>query len=306
MHVYSERSILHQRDVVAAAELWRHGTAQADHAHEFMEIVVVRSGSAVHRMRSGSCQIVAGMVLVVRPGEWHAYDSPSADFQIWNLYIPYKTLSGELASLRSHPVLAAFTSARIMTAGVPATGTAQLGTDDEGGKLPLSGASSVALASFEQYLVELARPSPRDERSLARLGQLLVVLDALAPAFTYVKPGQRFATTHPAVIAATELLDSAPEHDWALRELAGQVHISSSYLCRLFTRELGISPLQYLERHRLELTAQLLLEGDMSMTRVSASAGWSDSNYMTRRFRTAYGMSPTRYREVFQRRSGAQ
>jgi len=301
VHVYSERFILHRRDVVAAAELWHHDTPQADHAHEFMEIVVVKSGSALHRMRTGSCRVGVGTVLVIRPGEWHAYDNPSADFEIWNLYIPYKTLSGELASLRSHPVLAAFASARITAAGVPATGTAQLGANNDRKRHSSTGTSSVGLASFEQYLVELSKPSRRDDRSLTRLGQLLVVLDALAPTFTYVKPGQRFATTHPAVIAATELLDSAPEHGWALPELADKVHISSSYLCRLFTRELGISPLHYLERHRLELTAQLLLGGDMSMTQVSASAGWSDSNYMTRRFRAAYGMSPTRYREVFQR-----
>jgi AraC family transcriptional regulator, L-rhamnose operon transcriptional activator RhaR len=94
-----------------------------------------------------------------------------------------------------------------------------------------------------------------------------------------------------------------PDHPWTLPELADRVHVSASYLCRLFGRELSISPLHYLERHRLELTAQLLLEGDLSIGQISACAGWPDTNYMTRRFRAAHGMAPTRYRSEFQHRS---
>jgi len=306
VHLYSERSILGRisprpGDVVAASELWRHDTQQTMHAHEFMEIVIVKSGTALHRMRSGACRIHSGSVLLIRPGEWHAYDSPE-DFQIWNVYVPYKTLASELAALRSHPVMAAFTSARITSAGVPVTGARPAGTSSEDDGQQALASSAIDLASVEPYLVELSQPVRRLDRSLARLGQLLVVLEALAPAFTYLKPGESVATTHPAVLTATELLDTAPEYPWSLPELADRVHISASYLCRLFTRELGISPLHYLERHRLELTAHLLLEGDMPMTQISATAGWSDSNYMTRRFRGSYGMSPTKYRELFQRR----
>ena len=131
----------------------------------------------------------------------------------------------------------------------------------------------------------------------------MIVLDLLAPAFAFQKPGQSFPARHAAVMAATELLDAAPEHSWTLAELAERVHISAAYLCRLFSRELGISPLQYLERHRLELTAQLLLEGDLSISQISSYAGWSDTNYMARRFRAAHGMAPTRYRAEFQHQS---
>ncbi|MGH9104435.1 MAG: AraC family transcriptional regulator [Acidimicrobiales bacterium] len=287
--------------MVASAELWRHDDPQPAHAHEFMEIVLVNSGTALHRMRSGACQISTGSVLLIRPGQWHAYDSPH-HFQIWNLYIPYKTIAGELAALRGHPVLAALKSARVTTAGVTATGARTLGADGASAAELSPTTLSIDAAAIEPYLVELAQPPPGTDRSLTRLGQLLIVLDKLAPAFTFLKSGQSVATTHAAVVAATELLDTTPEHPWTLPELAERVHVSASYLCRLFTRELGISPLHYLERHRLERTARLLLEGDLSVSQISSSSGWSDSNYMTRRFRATYGMSPSRYREVFQRR----
>ena len=163
--------------------------------------------------------------------------------------------------------------------------------------------SGVDVKALEPYLEDLAQPSPGTGRSLARLGQLLVVLDMLAPAFAFPKPGQSLPATYPAVVAATEELDAAPDNAWTLADLAERVHVSPSYLCRLFTRELGISPLHYLERRRLELTAQLLLEGDLSINEIGATAGWTDTNYMARRFRAAQGMSPSHYRAVFRRRS---
>ena len=137
--------------------------------------------------------------------------------------------------------------------------------------------SHVDLKALEPYLEDLAQTSADTGRSLARLGQLLVVLDMLAPAFAFPKPGQSLPTTHPAVIAATEELDAAPENAWTLADLAERVHVSQSYLCRLFMRELGISPLHYLERRRLELTAQLLLEGDLSINEIGAVAGCDGS-----------------------------
>ena len=297
VHLYSERAVLHQRDVVASSELWHHDTPQRAHAHEFMEIVSVRTGTALHRMRTGVAPIATGSVLMIRPGQWHAYDDP-CDFSIWNLYIPYKTLDKELTALRSHPVVAALMSARAAHGGLAPREAAQRGPASAFDVAP----PTVDLARLEPLLAQLSRPPERPDRSLTRLGQLLMVLDELAHAFRAGPTGSSNTPTHPAVIAATELLDNAPNRAWTLRELADGVHVSTSYLCRLFTRELGISPLHYVERHRLEHTAQLLLEGDLSVGEISVTTGWSDSNYMSRRFRSTFGMSPTRYRQVFQSR----
>jgi AraC family L-rhamnose operon transcriptional activator RhaR len=266
-----------------------------------MEVVAVVGGTAVHRTRSGQSRIGTGAVLLVRPGQWHAYDEPR-DLRIWNIYIPIETLEGELAALRSNPIIAGFTSARAARAPAPApTGTARaIGQR----ALPGFGENSgVDLKALEPYLDDLAQPSLVTGRSLARLGQLLVVLHTLAPAFAFTNLGQTLPATHPAVIAATDELDAAPDYSWTLAELAERVHVSPSYLCRLFARQLGMSPLHYLERRRLELTARLLLEGELSINEIGATAGWTDISYMARRFRAAHGMTPSHYRAVFQVRS---
>ena len=116
-------------------------------------------------------------------------------------------------------------------------------TDRDRAQPAINEASTVDLKALEPYLEDLARPSVGTGRSLARLGQLLVVLHMLAPAFALPKPGQSLPATHPAVIAATGELDAAPEHPWTLAELAARVPVSPSYLCRLFMREARDQPL---------------------------------------------------------------
>ena len=76
------------------------------------------------------------------------------------------------------------------------------------------------------------------------------------------------------------------------------MHTSEHYLCRCFARELGISPMSYLDRYRLEIVAHFLLESDLSVTAIAARVGIDDPSYLARRFRAAHGMTPSKYRST--------
>jgi AraC family L-rhamnose operon transcriptional activator RhaR len=248
------------------------------HAHGFMELVVVESGTGLHQSRPGSRRVRQGDVVLVRPGQWHAYDDP-AGLVVWNLYISARMLTGQLAALRSEPLIAALVSARL---AVP-TGPADKSAAD--------------LEAIRPHLAALALPAASQAGDeLQRLGHLLVVLGHVVPPLAASGPDARPRAVHPAVIAATELMHASPQGPWTLPELARRVHVSASYLCRCFTRDLGISPLRYLERHRLELVARLLLETRMPVSEIGSRAGMPDPSYLARRFRAWQGLSPSRYR----------
>lgn len=248
------------------------------HAHGFMELVVVESGTGLHRSRPGSRRVGRGDVVLVRPGEWHAYDDP-VGLVVWNLYISARMLTGQLAALRSEPLIAALVSARLAVLVGP------------------GGQSAADLEVIRPHLSALALPAAgRAGDRVQRLGHLLVVLAHVVPPLTTPGPDAHPRAVHPAVIAATELMHASAQAPWTLPELARRVHVSAPYLCRCFTRDLGISPLRYLERHRLELVARLLLETRMPVSEIGTRAGMPDPNYLARRFRAWYGLSPSRYR----------
>jgi AraC-like DNA-binding protein len=156
------------------------------------------------------------------------------------------------------------------------------------------------LSRIEPHLMALSRPPAAGAGDpLARLGHLLVVLGEFLPALVDLGSDEHPKPVHRAVLSATELMHADPAASWTLPELAMRVHTSAPYLCRCVTRELGISPMKYLERFRLELAAQHLLDSEVSITEISARVGMSDPNYLARRFRATHGMSPSRYRTMF-------
>jgi AraC family L-rhamnose operon transcriptional activator RhaR len=301
-------------DVAIAAERIAVTAALPSHSHGFMELAVVASGTGAHRTRSGVRRISRGEVVLVRPGQWHAYDDPDG-LAVWNIYIAARTLTAELAALRSDPLVAALVSAKIAEADGAATG--RPGRQHAGGgqiltttppRLPRAGREPLEPAQpptadrdvIEPYLAALAVPpdgTAGDE--LMRLGNLLAVLAHLVPVLLARSRDPRPRSPHPAVIAATDLFHAHPRLPWTLPELARRVHLSAPYLCRRFLRDLGISPLRYLERYRLELAAQLLLDSDLTISQITAQVGLADPNYLARRFRAAHGLTPSRYRAAF-------
>lgn len=101
---------------------------------------------------------------------------------------------------------------------------------------------------------------------------------------------------HPAVLAAISLLEASAAHQWTLDELADGVSLDPSYLVRLFKSGVGMPPMAYLNRHRAERAAYLLLRTDRSVSRIGAEVGWADPSYFARRFKACFGISASAYR----------
>lgn len=81
-------------------------------------------------------------------------------------------------------------------------------------------------------------------------------------------------------------------------DIANQVHISAKYLYKLFRKELGQSPTQYLNAFRVERAKKLLTSEKLSIKEVATAVGIPDSNYFCRVFQKySAGLSPTQYRK---------
>jgi signal transduction histidine kinase/DNA-binding LacI/PurR family transcriptional regulator/AraC-like DNA-binding protein len=86
---------------------------------------------------------------------------------------------------------------------------------------------------------------------------------------------------------------AAPLTRW---QLAKAVNASEDYLTRLFRKELGMAPWEYLTRLRIERAKELLAAGSDSVAVVGARVGFPDQAYFSRVFRKVTGRSPQAYR----------
>lgn len=84
--------------------------------------------------------------------------------------------------------------------------------------------------------------------------------------------------------------------DVSREELASYLGISSDYLSVCFRTEVGMAPIAYLNRYRINQAKGLLKRSDKSITEIAVSVGFSNSNYFGRVFRQQVGVTPEAYR----------
>lgn len=82
-----------------------------------------------------------------------------------------------------------------------------------------------------------------------------------------------------------------------LEELSGEFNINKHYLCRVFSKALGISPIRYVNNLRLEKTKDLLVESELSITEISEAVGFNSIHYLSRFFTHKEGIAPIDYRQ---------
>ena len=81
-----------------------------------------------------------------------------------------------------------------------------------------------------------------------------------------------------------------------VEELAGLASVTKPYFIKLFKREFGISPVQYINRKKVERAQLLLFTTDKTVKEVAYKLGFSDQNYFIRLFRKLAGITPQEYR----------
>ena len=79
--------------------------------------------------------------------------------------------------------------------------------------------------------------------------------------------------------------------------LADVACVTKPYLARLFKREFGLSPLQYINLKKMERAQLLLLTEELSVKEVAYKLGFSDISYFIRLFKRTTGATPQVYRQ---------
>ncbi|MFJ6788719.1 GlxA family transcriptional regulator [Streptomyces angustmyceticus] len=84
-----------------------------------------------------------------------------------------------------------------------------------------------------------------------------------------------------------------------LRDLAAREAMSVRTFTRRFREEVGVSPLQWLTRQRIERARQLLEETELTVDRVADEAGFGTAASLRMHLQAALGVSPRAYRSTF-------
>ncbi|WP_411061016.1 GlxA family transcriptional regulator [Streptomyces sp. E11-3] len=112
----------------------------------------------------------------------------------------------------------------------------------------------------------------------------------------------------PRPVAEPEISSTGAARAWALdrlgepltlRELAARESMSVRTFSRRFREEVGLTPMQWLARQRIERARQLLEETDRTVERVAQEAGFGTAVSLRQHFHASLGVTPRVYRATF-------
>ncbi len=153
---------------------------------------------------------------------------------------------------------------------------------------------------FEQLLDAGLSASPHAPRLAALLLEAVLLrcaADRVPP------PGAGGAETAAFVTyrRCREAIDAARPLFRTTREAARACHVDEAYLCRLFGRFAGVSPLRHLTRLRINAATQRLIEPGRLVKEVAEEFGFADPYHFSRTFKRTCGVSPREFLQARRR-----
>ncbi len=87
-----------------------------------------------------------------------------------------------------------------------------------------------------------------------------------------------------------------PLNDWSVDWICKEMHISKTYFHRIYFNAFGVTFLQDVIESRLVYAAELLVNTDLSISKVAERCGYESDSYFMRQFKKQKGCTPTEYR----------
>ncbi len=246
---------------------WFAGPAYAKHRHDTYAIGLTDRGVQVFDYRGAGRVSMPGQVVVLHPDEVHDGNAGTeAGFGYRIVYVEPAQMSEALRSLCGRPYPLPFV------------------------RDPVSRNGLLARA------VRRAFASPLDP-----LGADCLIADLAEGLLAGEGPGGRPVPARrvdAAVIErARQFLDAERTRVVHSSELEAITGLTRYDLARQFRLIFGTSPHRYLLMRRLDL-ARRLMHGARPLADVAGEAGFADQAHFTRVFKTAFGLTPARYRAL--------
>ena len=94
------------------------------------------------------------------------------------------------------------------------------------------------------------------------------------------------------------ILQNLSNADLRQEEIAASIGVSEVYLRRLFRKQYGLSPNQFLTNERLRHARELMWNTDLTLEEIALQSGFSTLSYFCRVFKEQHGTSPGEYRKA--------
>jgi AraC-like DNA-binding protein len=143
--------------------------------------------------------------------------------------------------------------------------------------------------------LEAAAPRPGGETVIARLCDILVIhaIREWLATSPEAHQGWLAALRDPQVGRALALIHAAPEQPLTVAALAAAAHLSRAAFAERFTRLVGVAPMEYVTRRRMQAATELLRDRGLAPSEVARRVGYGSVAAFSRAFKRTVGVPPS-------------
>jgi len=255
-----------------------------EHAHDVFHIVLYTEGTNAFSLQSKRCPLQPGTLALVSPGTPH-------DFYVLEKgSATYSEMTFSYADRNNDPLRIGFNRLLSVYAGVE--------LPDVRFPCVLASRKRRELEALLRQLFGQLTTSGKMSGMLASQ-TILAVFTAIVRECFLNKDGGESPVSNP-VQRVRAHLDYHYAERIAIRELASMACMSPGYFLRAFRKAVGVPPIAYQQRLRIEAAQTLLRCGSLRCKEIAGRVGYDDIYHFFKIFKKTTGLSPMAYRRKHQ------
>ncbi len=149
-----------------------------------------------------------------------------------------------------------------------------------------------ALSHLAEYTIELFSMSRQTEQQSRMLASLLI----REIEYSILNPQFSPANLPVPLVKICDFIESRLQHKITLQDLVRAGNSSPATVCRLFSRHLGMRPVEWITMKRMEKASELLLSTDLRIGEIAQRVGIPDCYYFSKLFSKVKGLPAGKFR----------
>lgn len=254
------------------------------HTHDYDELVIIMEGRGVHMTPRGRYPIKGGDVFLIQRGSAHGYEG-CRRLRLANIYVRWDELELPLYDLEMIPGYRALTEWEPLTRD----------KTDFNRRLSLEEGELLAV---EELFNQLNGELEREEAGYRFSGAALFMKLLLHLSRSYDSHREDRVRDLLLLSRLTGAVKGNLSGQITAAFLADRGDCSVRTVQRIFKKELGCTPVEYVTQRRIERARTLLRETALTVAGVGERCGYGDSNYFSRVFKENTGRAPREYRRL--------
>ncbi len=262
------------------------------HAHEFIEISYVASGSGVHILGDKEYRVNKGDLFLINyhiPHEFRSFQPSDAEpINVYNCVFKPEFIDVNLLDYKDFKDVIQYLSFRSIFSLNP----------DNVDDLKLSEGENPALENIYKKMLKEFTAKEDGYIELLRVYLIELLIQIFRSMKASIHKKTDMMSHHASLMEQSiQYLKSNYKVNVKLSELASLSFLSPTYYCKLFKDYTGVTISEYIQKLRIEEACNLLMTTDLKVIAVAQKIGYSDIKHFNEVFKKLTGTTPSAYKK---------